>query len=390
MSRIATPTYRSQGWGPDCPETTHRTSGPKRGDSPWLAPRNPRGPSGRVAASPPPEPPAARRPPPAPGRAAPPPPPHPPPHLLAPARALPITRSAPTLASPPLFRFHFSFPRRVGSERRAELKTPVGSRPATPSSAPHPSPPGSPAAAERSAPTTVRTHTAGEGRGRRGPTRHPLAAAPTSARRLPRPRPPLAPPPRPPARRAAERSRRARARSWDSAVGYRVALPPLVSARRTLPAGTRVDCILFSDLLPEVKTANDSRERCLGRTVPTENKIPEDSPAHLKRQGFQKYSWEESDDRIPNEEKENCPESAMSRDKETRLQMHSIIMNNLFVYNRSYMRSTTIWKRMILLLVNHQGVNSGLMLCHNACVIHFISSLGILSSHIKRRVSRNP
>lgn len=57
----------------------------------------------------------------------------------------------------------------------------------------------------------------------------------------------------------------------------------------------------------------------------------------------------------------------------------------------SYLQSTTVQKQMILLLMNGQKVSSGLMLCHNAYIIHLTTShhVGILSFYIimKRKAS---
>ncbi|XP_004417014.1 PREDICTED: uncharacterized protein LOC101365589 [Odobenus rosmarus divergens] len=163
----------------------------------------PRGLSGRVAH---PEVPASRH---LPLDAAPLLLPPPPPHLSAPAHALPITRSAPTFASPSLsFSFLLSTP---GGERRAELKMPADDCTAMPSSAPHPELSGVASSHRAQRPdhrTDLQTRQGGRGRSRRGPTRHPLAAAPTSARRLPPapPRPRAPPPACHPQSRAAKRT----------------------------------------------------------------------------------------------------------------------------------------------------------------------------------------
>lgn len=55
-----------------------------------------------------------------------------------------------------------------------------------------------------------------------------------------------------------------------------------------------------------------------------------------------------------------------------------------FVYGFLYSRSTVVQKQTAFLLIHHQKVSGGLMLHHNACIIHLTLShhVGILSSYI--------
>lgn len=222
--------------------------------------RDPRGPSrGAVR----PEVPASRH------QPSPFPPPAPSPHLSAPAHALPITRSAPTSALPSLS-FSFLLPRPAGERR--ELKMPVGSCTAVPSSAPQPRlagvaltkstvprppyTPTNPARREGAGQARIYTSPARQRRQRRhvgSLLPHPVrvrAAAPPPAGRASRK---TGPAPRARPQTGSGADARVPRTPW-SGVLVGPGVQPLAHHFRAFPCNFSVGCTFSSILLPKMKT----------------------------------------------------------------------------------------------------------------------------------------